>query len=326
MRLFTWFCLVFILIPAFAATPASWQNQSNVQDFITMMVNQYQFSRTELVQLFQGIDLNQQALDIMNRPGRPGAKPTPWGTYQKRAITPAVIKQGKVFKQDHQTQLSQASQRYQVDTDLLVATLGIETQYGTVTGNFPTLDTLATLAFSFPPRAAFFQSELKAFLLLTRDHGIDPTCVQGSYAGAIGAGQFMPSSLRQYSTTLPSKSNCQSLISADQAIMDIANYYHVHGWINGAVVAEPARIVGQAYLKLPEQSHKPKLTLAQLAQYGIYPTTSLPAKTKASFFVLNGQNGPEYWLTFHDFYVITRYNASVNYAMAVYQLSQQIQS
>jgi len=214
-----------------------------------------------------------------------------------------------------------------VDPSIIVAILGVETHYGEHTGGFRIIDALSTLAFYYPPREKFFLNELKEYLLLTREQHLSPFALQGSYAGAIGIPQFMPSSYRQFATAREQTGAINLNENHEAAILSVANYFKQHHWELHAPVAVPAlaRELPTESLVSDKKADK-EFTLAQFKKAGILPETNNTLPNKAALITLEGQNSPEYWLTFHNFSVIMRYNPSIDYAMAVFQLSQAIKA
>lgn len=293
-----------------------------IQTFVQQMVSDHGFDRQQLSALLSSLKPNQTVLRLVTP--KPST-PLKWYEYRDRFITAAMVERGQVFWQHHQLAIANAAKHYHVDPAIIVATLGVETRYGRVTGNFSVLQTLYTLAFYEPRRAALFRNELAQFLLLSRRDHIDPNCIKGSYAGAIGPAQFMPSSLVSYAEQ-GGLHSCDVPVSITQAIGDVARYYHEHGWQWGSPVAEQATVVGKRYLDLPKQHFKSIMTIGKLKAYGIKPVIALTDNTAASFFVLSAKRGEQYWLTFHNFYVISQYNKSLFYAMTVYQLALKLHS
>jgi membrane-bound lytic murein transglycosylase B len=208
-----------------------------------------------------------------------------------------------------------------VPEEIIVATLGVETNYGRDTGKFRVLDALYTLAFDWPPRADFFRAELEHFLLLTREQGIDPTRPRGSYAGAMGIAQFMPSSYRRYAVDFDGSGRPDLSRSAD-AIGSVANYMSAFGWEAGGLVAVAADAGAERSDELVDLGLKPSIRIDALAEAGIRPRAAVPGDAEVALLRLQGEDGPLYFLGFNNFYVITRYNRSVNYAMSLFELAQ----
>jgi membrane-bound lytic murein transglycosylase B len=217
-----------------------------------------------------------------------------------------------------------AEKVYGVAPQIIVAIIGVETRYGGNTGKYAVLDALSTLAFDYPPRAKFFRGELEQYLLLAREEHIDLLNTKGSYAGAMGYGQFIPSSYQRYAVDFDQDGKRDLWDSPMDIIGSVANYLHVNGWTPGAKVADRASVTGNRFKGVIEKGLKPEMTVKQLKSEGITPVKPLPADTLAALISLDQKSGPEYWLGLNNFYVITRYNHSPLYAMAVYQLSEEI--
>jgi membrane-bound lytic murein transglycosylase B len=211
-----------------------------------------------------------------------------------------------------------------VDAQVIVAIIGVETRYGGNTGSHQVLDALSTLAFDYPPRSKFFSSELEQYLILAREEDIDVLNTKGSYAGAMGYGQFIPSSYRRFAIDFDQDGRRDLWDSPADIIGSVANYMHMHGWTPGTTVAVRASVSGDKYQALSEQGLKPQFTVKDLRREGITPAAVVPEDARAALIALENKKGPEYWLGMNNFYVITRYNHSPLYAMAVYQLSEEI--
>lgn len=298
-----------------------------LQPFINQMVKRHGFERARLERLFASVRIRPGVLAAIRRP----AESKPWSQYRPIFLTQARIRGGVRFWNRHAAALERARRRYGVPPQIVAAILGVETRYGSRMGNIPVLDSLSTLAFDYPPRARFFRHELTQFLLLARDNDIDPLTVKGSYAGAMGMPQFIASSFRRYAVDFDGNGHIDLIHSAADAIGSVANFLNVHGWIAGAPIATRARVRGDRYTALlGKREPGPERTLAKFESLGVEAAEDTPGATggkggrKASLLQLQGRSGPEYWLTFHNFYVITRYNHSALYAMAVYQLGHAI--
>lgn len=303
----------------------SYEQRSDVTAFIEKMVDKYGFNKSQLQQLFAKVKTEPKTLNAMGKPG--AAKP--WYRYRTMFLTTERAQLGAAYWHQNEAILAAAQKLYGVDPAIIVAILGIETHYGRVQGAFPVINALATLGFNYPSRCKYFRDELEQYLLLTRDTPLDPLTVKGSYDGGMGAPQFMPTSYRQYAVDVSHKGYADLMNNADDIIFSIANYFKEHGWQPGQPVAVEARVVGDKYQTLLVKQKSAPLTLAQLENYGIYPASSSPLfnkDTQASLLSLEGEHGPEFWLVFHNFDVITKYNASSRYAMAAYQLSNWIKT
>ena len=295
--------------------------QPGVQPFIKQMVAQHGFSEMQLTALFSQIVSRD---DIIAKISRPAEKTKPWRDYRKIFLDEPRIQGGVEFWHAHAKALERAEQVHGVPAEIIVAILGVETRYGRITGNDGVLEALATLAFDYPKRASFFRSELEHYLLLTREEGIDPLALSGSYAGAMGLAQFMPSSYRAYAVDFDNDGHRDLWQNPTDAIGSVANYLSRHGWRRNEAIVTPATVQGQTYQTLLSQDLKPKYSVAELRRLGVMPQTPADIAKPAILLELLGDDGLEYWLGFENFYVITRYNHSPLYAMAVYQLSQEI--
>ncbi|GAB4361790.1 MAG: lytic murein transglycosylase B [Methylohalobius sp. ZOD2] len=310
-------CLTMCWAPIAWSLPLDQHPQA--AQFIERMATEHDFDRTELRSLFTDAAIQQTILDAMDRP----AEAKPWHAYRQIFLTDRRIREGAEFWRRHGDLLEQAERTYGVPPEIIVAILGVETLYGTHTGSFRVLDALATLAFAYPRRSQFFTRELEQFLLLSREEQMDPRRPQGSYAGAMGWPQFMPSSFRRYAADFDGDGKHDIWSNPADVIASIANYFAEHGWQNGQPVAAP---LPSAAASLADTDLKPKDTLANLKNRGLTLDTPYPDELKANVLRLDGENGPEAWLGFTNFYVITRYNHSPLYAMAVYQLSNAVKS
>ncbi|MBC7945446.1 MAG: lytic murein transglycosylase B, partial [Burkholderiales bacterium] len=246
----------------------------------------------------------------------------PWSEYYPPFLTASRIEGGAQFWDDHAAELARAERDFGVAPEIIVATIGVETLYGKNTGRYRVLDALATLAFDYPRRGEFFRSELEQYLLLARETGFDPLTLKGSYAGAMGLGQFIPRSYRRYAIDFDGDGQINLWHPAD-AIGSVANYYRDYGWQHGAPVVLRAGAFDN-YQQFLQREIKPQTTLAEFQSALVTVREPLPADTLATLFTLEADDGLQYWLGLNNFYVITRYNRSVFYAMTVHLLSQEI--
>ncbi len=261
-----------------------------------------------------------------SRPARSGGSSVPtggWTRYRAKFVTADNIDKGVAFWQQHRGELQRASATYGVPPEIIVGIIGVETRWGRIMGKTRIIDALATLSFAYPRRADYFSGELEAFLLMTREEGIDPFQPTGSFAGAMGYGQFMPSSIRQYGVDFNGDHH-RTLWHPVDAIGSVANYFKGHGWRTGEPVAVRAN-AGPAAGSL-KAGFDTSYSLATLAGAGITPSGSLGGATTVSLLKFDVGTGYDYWLGLHNFYVITRYNHSAYYAMAVYQLGNAVKS
>jgi membrane-bound lytic murein transglycosylase B len=270
--------------------------------------------------LLDGAKRQQSILDAMGRP----AESKPWSVYRPIFVNEKRIDGGIAFYREHRALLEQISQKYGVAPEYIVAIIGVETSYGGNTGHYKVLDALVTLGLYYPPRAAFFRSELKTLLELPDTHLAGPIpSLTGSYAGAEGWGQFMPSSIRDYAVDEDGDGRIDLRNSMPDILASVANYFAGHGWVRGGEVAARAQPDGSVK-SIAVKDAKPQWPLEQLEAWGYAPLQPMNPGQLSSLQTLAGENGPEYWFTFANFYVITRYNRSPLYAMAVDQLAKAI--
>jgi membrane-bound lytic murein transglycosylase B len=270
--------------------------------------------------LLDGAKMQQSILDAMNRP----AEAKPWSEYRPIFLTDARIDAGIAFYRQHRALLEQIAEQYGVAPEYIVAILGVETYYGRNTGRYKVLDALVTLGLYYPPRAKFFRGELKTLLELPDNRLAGPLdTLNGSYAGAQGWGQFMPSSIRDYAVDADGDGRIDLQNSLPDIFASVANYFAKHGWVRGGPVTAQAQ-PDAAAKPIAVKDAKPQWPLEQLEAWGYAPLTTLNPGEPSSLQTLQGAQGPEYWFTFQNFYVITSYNRSPLYAMAVYQLAQAI--
>ena len=292
--------------------------------FVDRMVERHGFDRAELTALIDAAVIEQSILDAM---ARPAERVVPWFEYRNIFLTEERIAAGVRFWNEHAAALEEVSERYGVAPEMIVSIVGIETYFGTRMGRYRVLDALATLAFAYPPRASFFASELESFLLLTREEEVDPTAALGSYAGAMGAGQFIPSSYRAYAVDADADGRRDLWTNWNDVFGSVANYFSKHGWRTGEPVMEPATRPARFEGPEPRNSLDLDGTVGSVAELGYVFSTTLPSAAPAAAYSFEAQGGgSEYWVGYHNFHVVTRYNRSTKYALAAHQLSQAIRS
>lgn len=300
-------------------------NNPNAQQFIDKMVNKHGFDRQQLQEILSQAKRLDSVLRLMdNQAPTTSVKPPSgpngaWLRYRKKFITPDNVQNGVVFWNQYEDALNRAWQVYGVPPEIIVGIIGVETRWGRVMGKTRILDALATLSFNYPRRAEYFSGELETFLLMARDEQDDPLNLKGSFAGAMGYGQFMPSSYKQYAVDFSGDGHINLWDPVD-AIGSVANYFKAHGWVKGDQVAVMAN--GQAP-GLPN-GFKTKYSISQLAAAGLTPQQPLGNHQQASLLRLDVGTGYQYWYGLLNFYTITRYNHSTHYAMAVWQLGQAV--
>lgn len=315
---------LFLALSAFfsAVSFADYSQHPKAAEFIDKMVKEHQFEQTEVIALLKQAEKKQSILDAISRPAE---KTKEWFEYRKIFIQESRIKQGIEFWNTHRDTIARASKELGVAPEIIVAIIGVETRYGRHAGKYRVIDALTTLGFDYPKRGKFFRGQLEHFMLMVREQQQDPLALVGSYAGAMGYGQFIPSSYRAYAIDFDDDGKVDIWNNPVDAIGSVANYFRAHRWKDGEPVLARARI-GKGYDKdLLNQKEKPKLTLADLKQKGYSPVSDqFSGDDKAMPLMYVGDRGKEFWLGFNNFYVITRYNRSHLYAMAVWQLGEEI--
>lgn len=294
-----------------------------MDEFIDEMVEKHQFERAALRSLLTQAEHKQDIIDLMTRP----AERKPWFDYRPIFLTEARIKGGVKFWQEHRELLERAEREYGVPPHVVTAIIGVETFYGRHKGRHRVLDALSTLGFNYPPRASFFRGQLEQFLLMSREEQRDPLDFYGSYAGAMGMPQFIPSSFRAYAVDFDGDGKRDLWESHADIIGSVANYFAVHRWQAGAPVVSRATLASDVPQALIDKGVRPSLTAAELKQHGVRTAETLAGDGSFALIALDRNDAEkEYWVTMQNFYVITRYNRSQLYAMAVHQLSEAIRS
>lgn len=287
------------------------------------LVQEEGFDRAELITLFTQVERKESILKAMSRPAE---KTKAWYEYRKIFVTDKREREGVEFFAKHKQTFLRAEQEFGVPAEIILSIMGVETYYGRITGSYRVMDALSTLAFDYPKRSVFFTKELKSYLILSREQGVNPLDIKGSYAGAMGYGQFMPSSYRAYAIDFDDDGKIDIWNNPVDAIGSVANYFKQHGWKPGETVVVAATVEGTVSEDLFNDGLKPKKTLDDYAQIGISvarpPELPLDPNAPATAIKFELEGSYEHWLGLHNFYVITRYNHSSMYAMSVYQLSQ----
>jgi membrane-bound lytic murein transglycosylase B len=313
-------CVLALVGAIWAAPAAAVPLGEDEQAFVEQMVRKHGFDRADLTRLLEDAAFQQGIVDAISRP----AESKPWHLYRPIMLTRERIEGGVEFWSANAAALARAEAQYGVPPEVVTAIIGVETKYGRNTGRHRVLDALVTLAFGYPKRAPFFRSELENFLLMAREEGLDARELKGSYAGAMGRAQFMPSSFRNFAVDFDGDGRRDLWTNDTDAIGSVASYLARHGWRRGEPVAFPADGAGPEQRRFVEAGVKPAYTLGDLTAAGIRAPAGLARGTPASLIELETEDGSEFWLGMFNFYVITRYNRSTLYAMAVHQLSQEI--
>jgi membrane-bound lytic murein transglycosylase B len=285
------------------------------------MTRDYGFASEQLHELFAKAERKQAILDAISRPAE---RVKPWKEYRPIFLTDSRVAQGVDFWRENEAALARAEAEYGVPAEIIVAIIGVETFYGRNTGSHRVIDALSTLGFDYPPRQPFFRQQLKEFLLLTREEQVDPLTLKGSYAGAMGLPQFMPSSFRAYAVDFDSDGHIDIWNNPTDAIGSAASYFKQHGWAAGEPVVARAKVSGERVEEGLTVGLESQKNAGEMRALGWQFDKSVANETAVTAFRLEGADGDEYWLGLPNFYVITRYNRSVMYAMAVHQLSQQL--
>ncbi|RUR11732.1 lytic murein transglycosylase B [Legionella septentrionalis] len=314
--------MFFLMCCSIAHADESLLKRKDVQRFVSDMVRHHGFDKRQLLAILREAQYQPQIIESMNKPFE---KKT-WDVYKALFLTEERVQKGIEFWRMNQAALEKAQKRFGVPAHIIVAIIGVETLYGERQGNYRVLDALSTLAFYYPKRAEFFTKELKEYLLLCREQRVSVTEYKGSYAGAIGKPQFMPSSYRFYAVDFTGNGK-RDLVNDDRDVIgSVANYFHKHGWIMNEGVAEPAIVNGSSYKQIQSNARKAEYDYSRIVAAGITPVVQAANHPhKVGLIELTTPEGQEFWLAYPNFYVITRYNTSPQYALVVYLLSQQLQ-
>ncbi len=295
----------------------------NVAAFIDEMVDEHDFERDALAATLGKARIKQS---IIRKISTPAEKKLSWGEYRKIFITKERIEAGTEFWLENREMLDRIHKESGVSVEMIVGIIGVETYYGRITGRDRVIDALATLAFDYPPRQKFFRNELVQFLILTREEELDATTPLGSYAGAMGRPQFMPSSFRAYAVDATGDGRRDIWNNWADVAGSVANYFVEHGWRPGEEVTAQATL-GTGWngaVPKPKNTLKPTATVKSLSSNGVVFATALSDDSEGELLTYEGDGGIEHWVGFHNFFVITRYNRSVMYALAAHQLGQEI--
>lgn len=322
----------YLLLAALACAPAGAQPEDAVAggfdlqrpeiiEFVNEVVSRDGLNRKDVRALLKEAQPQPKIIEIMNRPLE---RVAPWWEYRDHFMSAERISEGTGFWLDHKISLEQISAQYQVPCEYLVAILGVETRYGRQTGRYRVLDALATLAFDYPPRHSYFREELEQFLLLAKEDQLDPLTATGSYAGAMGAPQFMPSSYRRYAVDVHTDRRRDLWGDWDDILASVANYLHQYGWVAGGPVLAETRLDPDPSFQIEPHNLELNQTVESLAAHGVKVEMSVPADTAVVLISAEQRDGPAYRVGFHNFYVLTRYNASARYAMVVHELAQAV--
>jgi membrane-bound lytic murein transglycosylase B len=294
-------------------------SRNEIREFIAEMQRDYEFDSDELAKLLTKAETKQNILDAISRPAE---RVTPWHEYRQQFLNPQRIQYGARFRDEHPERLKAIGDPQLANTVLGI--LGVETSYGRITGKFRVIDALTTLAFGYPPRGEFFRSELQQFLLLTREEAIDPLTALGSYAGAMGSPQFISSSYRKYAVDADGDGHKDLWSTWDDIVGSVANYLRAFGWRENEEVVVDASLQNADLSRFNTTKIDLNETVQSLRTKGVQFETRMPDEAPAMLIVAQGKDGPVYRVGFNNFYVITRYNRSTMYAMAVHDLGEAV--
>ena len=308
-------------VSAVEITSGDYRGRADVAAFVARVAAESSYTEQELVDLFGQVEKQEH---LFARLDRPAEKELEWYQYRGIFIKENRINKGVEFWNEHRELLAEVSEATGVPEEIIVAIIGVESFFGIYKGKDPVFDSLVTLAFDYPRRAKFFTSELEEFLLLVKEQNLEARELRGSYAGAMGMPQFISSSYRAYAVDFDGDGQVNLFDSIADITGSVANYFVRHGWQRGGRVARPLTAIEDNRIDALEPSRKPQYTWAELKQSGLVSKFDIKDETPVALILLQQKNYPEYWAGFQNFYVITRYNHSELYAMAVYQLAKLI--
>lgn len=317
MRWIKVFLVTVLFWPVFVSA-TDYQEREDVKAFAKAFAKKHNQSETAVLKILAKAQKQQAILDAISAPAE---RVLTWERYRKIFIEKKRVLDGVAFWQEHKNVFDAVAQKYQVPPEIIVAIMGVETRYGRITGSYKVLDALVTLGFDYPPRAVFFKGQLEQLLLLGEEQQLAVETLLGSYAGAMGYGQFIPGSYRAYAVDYDGDGKVDIWQNSGDAIASVANYFAKHHWRPGDLVA--VKLASQMIdEKLLSKGLQPDTTVGQLRKQGVHIAAAISDDAKVTLMKHEGAAGVEYWLGFHNFYVITRYNHSAMYALAAFQLSQ----
>ena len=306
-------------------TPA-WSNyldRPEVRQYMGELSAEHGFSEEWLSGIFAAAERRDDIIALMSRPAE---KALEWHEYRRIFITEKRIGEGVEFWTANQPAIAAAQREYGVAEEVIVAIIGVETSYGDVLGRHRVIDALFTLAFDYPRRAAFFKGELTEYLLLVREEKLDPLAIKGSYAGAMGYGQFIPSSYRAYAVDFDEDGTRDIWANKTDAIGSVANYFAKHHWRGTGPAVLQVQVTDAQVAESANAGLDLTRTAGELRNLGVTGLANIADAEPAALFRMNFEDETQYWAGLHDFYVITRYNRSAMYALAVLQLSQALRA
>jgi membrane-bound lytic murein transglycosylase B len=283
------------------------------------MVSKHAFTRKELGDWLSQAEIREDIIEAVYRP----KENLPWYEYRKLFVNDERARRGLTFWKANAETLSRASNENGVPPEIIVAIIGVETFYGSQGGAYRVLDALVTLTLRYPERSEFFRNQLVEFLLLARELGVSPLSIKGSYAGAMGIPQFIPSSYRSYAVDFDGDRK-RDLTDIEDAIGSVANFLKQHGWKRGEPIVGEVKLDGSMYAWLENNGPEPRISVQHLSRYGILPAQQIDTRQLAALLAFEGETAPIHRLGYNNFYVLTRYNRSKNYSMAIVELSEML--
>lgn len=308
-----------LLISSIAAQADRFSQQKDVQDFIHSLVKDHGFSEKQLVQWFDQVTYQESIIKALSRPAE---KTKAYKSYKPMFVSAETIQKGQVYFEQHRVAFERAEIVFGIPAEVILAIIAIESRFGNNQGSYRVFDALATIGFFYPSRATYFKKELTEYLIFAKTQDIDPFSVKGSYAGAMGLVQFMPSSIRAYAVDFDYDGHIDIWNNPVDAIGSVANYFKRHRWQEGRPVAIRAAVNGDDIERALASSLSLSTTVGETRAYGWIPTEPLESNEPVLPFKIEADTGFQYWYGLNNFYVITRYNRSSLYAMTVNQLSQ----
>lgn len=324
----SWRLLLLLAVLIAARTQAAdYANRADVRQFIDDVAERHGFDQPTLVRHFRQAKYLPAVVKAVMPPRDPGVRS--WQAYRARFVEPKRIAAGHRFMQIHAKRLAEAEARFGVPAEIIAAIIGVETIYGKQMGRFGSFSALTTLAFDYPPRAELFRRELEALLLLAREEKRSPLAYRGSYAGALGLPQFLPSSRRSWGIDFDGDGRVDLAASADDAIGSVANFLAAHGWVKDAPIAVTVSVAGDGLQALIDEGILPRRSPREWAANGVTianGSEDIPERPAALIDLVTPDGTTEYRVGYGNFFVITRYNRSSFYAAAVMDLAAQLRA
>lgn len=306
-----------VLLSSFSLAGGDYDSHPKLEPFIAEMVKEHNYDEKFLRETLSKAERKDSILEAI---ARPAEKTKPWHDYRDIFISNKRINRGKAFLKEHEETFDAVEKKYGVPREVIAAIIGVETYYGRITGSYRVIDALATLGFDYPKRKLFYR-ELKNYFLMVRDNDLDPLSIKGSYAGAMGLGQFIPSSYISYAVDYDGDGKKDLWNNVDDAIASVAYYFKRYGWQAGKPVAQEVTLSDSSADQYANKTLNLTANLAEWKKRGVNPPKDLPEQN-AALFRYQAEDKTEYWLAYKNFYVITRYNRSRLYARTVYEFSE----